>query len=346
MKLAEIWDHTGVLESFYVKDNTAISFKTNKPYMYKHSISTQCFLQGPVYPFLWDGSYFLNLRDWDGDPPYDPDVDLVLYVNEKVGLQNEFYEKYTVDKIRRKFPNAVIVGQVKEIPPAFNAGHLARVEKPGNRIKFFNDCDFINIPAPPLGSYHKTPYFDELKKELNKNPVCTPGPINIDYVFKHYYSNEKNNSIFSYMPHTHHRRGTTADFASYIGNKYGLPVYYKSIQEGQQFDYLSSHDFMKLWNPHLYHFNLDPTDTQPGQQCKQVANVGSINIGGLNDSHKILFPETATCDWNKLEEVFVKYFENEDERFKAIEYAWKKLNETFSFDVVRKKLKKEFLKNE
>ena len=65
MKLAEVWDYTGHLESFYVKDNTALSYKTNEPYMYGHSISPQCYLQGPVYPWLWPDSYFLNLRDWD-----------------------------------------------------------------------------------------------------------------------------------------------------------------------------------------------------------------------------------------------------------------------------------------
>tara|TARA_A100000164_G_scaffold328358_1_gene315352 strand:+ start:215 stop:1252 length:1038 start_codon:yes stop_codon:yes gene_type:complete len=345
MKLAEVWDYTGHLESFYVKDNTALSYKTNEPYMYGHSISPQCFLQGPVYPWLWDGSYFLNLRDWDGVPPKDTSVDIVLYINERVGLQNEFYEKYRVDNIRRQFPNAVIVGQVKEIPPAFNSGHLTLPERPQNRIKFFNDCDHVNIPAPPAGSYYNTPYFNELKNQLNKELVCTPGPINVDYVFDHYYTNEKLYSIFSYTPHTHHRRGSTLDFASYIGDKYNIPVYTKPLnEETQKFDYLSSHDFVNMWKTHLYHFNLDPTDTQPGQQCKQVANVGSINIGGLNDSHHLLFPDTATCDWDKLEEVFVKYHEDENLRYQVISNAWEKLNKLFSFETVRNALKESYLK--
>ena len=70
---------------------------------------------------------------------------------------------------------------------------------------------------------------------------------------------------------------------------------------------MSSHDFVSLWSPHLYHINLDNMKTQPGQQCKQVACVGSINMGGVNDSHKFLYPETATCDTNKLEEVIRRY---------------------------------------
>ena len=89
---------------------------------------------------------------------------------------------------------------------------------------------------------------------------------------------------------------------------------------------------------------MDPTDTQPGQQCKQVANVGSINICGVNDSHHLLFPETATCDWDKLEDVFVRYLEDETLRFSVIERAWKKLNELFSFETVRNALKDSYLK--
>ena len=344
MKLAEVWDYTGHLESFYIKDNTAISYKTNEPYMYGHSISPQCYLQGPVYPWLWDGSYFLNLRDWDGIPPKDPEVDIVLYANERVGLQNEFYEQYKVDNIRKQFPNAVIVGRVKEVPPAFNSGHLTRPERPENRVKFFNDCDYIDAPAPLGGPYSNIPYFKELQKYLNKEINFTPGPTNVDYMFENYYTNEKTNSIYAYMPHTHQRRGSTQDFANYIGNKYNIPVYRKPLYENQKFDYLSSHDFVNLWRGHLWHFNLDPSDLQPGQQCKQVANVGSINIGGLNDSHHFLHPDTATNDWDRLESIFVSYLEDENLRFSVIESAWKKLNELFSFASVRNTLKEKYLK--
>jgi hypothetical protein len=354
MKFAEVWDYTSNVESFYVKDGTAISFKTNKPYMYRHSIATNCFLQGPVYPFLWEDSYFLNLAEYDGVPPYDPEVELVLYVNERVGLMNEHYEKYSVDSIRKSFPNAVIVGEIKEVEPNFNSGPVVlgpneaahrqvRPERPINRIKFFNDCDFVNMPSIPNGHCSKIPYLVELQKNINKEIVYSPGPTNVDYVFENYYSNEKSNSIFAYTPHQHHRRSNTLDFAQYLGNKYNLPVFHKPLYNDKPFDYMSSHDFVSLWSPHLYHFNLDPMKTQPGQQCKQVACVGSINIGGENDSHQFLYPDTATCDLNRLEEVFVKYLEDENERFKAIQYAWNKVNEICGFDTVRKVFESEFM---
>ena len=74
---------------------------------------------------------------------------------------------------------------------------------------------------------------------------------------------------------------------------------------------MSLEDFITNWSSCLFHFNLDPTITQPGMQCRQVASVGSIQIGGVNESHGILFPETATNDKKILEERFVEYLNDE-----------------------------------
>ena len=351
MKIAEVWDFTAYLESFYIKDGKATSFKTNKSYSYRNSVSPECFLQGPVYPHLWEGSYFLNLEEYGGVPPYDSDVDLVLYVNERVGLMNEYYDKYSVESIRKQFPNAVIVGQVKEVPPTFNSGDVysdiprrqVRPERPENRIRFFNDCDFVNVPTTPDGVYAKDEYFVELQKHLNKEITFTPGPTNVDYVFDKYYSNEKNKSIFYYTPHQHERRGDTQRFSEYLGKKYGLEVFNKNLYHDKPFDYLSSHEFISLWSPHLFHVNIDPQNSYPGQQCRQVAAVGSINIGGENDSHHRLYPNSSGCDLKILEEIFELYLKDESKRFEAIEYAYNKVNELFGFSTVRNTLVDKFL---
>ena len=97
-------------------------------------------------------------------------------------------------------------------------------------------------------------------------------------------------------------------------------------------------DFTNLWSPCLWHFNLDPSNLQQGQHIVAVANVGCINIGGMNESHHILFPETATCDEKILEEKFELYFKDDDKRFEVINYAWKKLNECYSIDLVKNQL--------
>ena len=61
-------------------------------------------------------------------------------------------------------------------------------------------------------------------------------------------------------------------------------------------------------------------------------------MGGLNDSHVILWPETATQDLSILEERFYEYITNMDKRIEVIQYAWNKLWEYYSYESVKKKL--------
>ena len=76
----------------------------------------------------------------------------------------------------------------------------------------------------------------------------------------------------------------------------------------------------------------------------QVASVGSINIGGLNEAHHYLYPETATCDEKILEDRIVEYLNNPEKRFQVIQNAWNKLNEIHSFNNIKSILEK-FYKN-
>ena len=65
MKFAMIWDYSAYVKSFYVKDGVAHTFEDNKPYMYTHAVSPECFLMGPgSFPFLWEDGCFINL--WAG----------------------------------------------------------------------------------------------------------------------------------------------------------------------------------------------------------------------------------------------------------------------------------------
>ena len=102
----------------------------------------------------------------------------------------------------------------------------------------------------------------------------------------------------------------------------------------------SQKDFIKLWSSCAFHFNLDPIDWYPGNQIMQVASTGTINIGGENESHHILFPETAGCDLKVLEDVFVELLRNPEKRFEVIQYSWNKVNEVFGFDTVKKQINK------
>ena len=75
-----------------------------------------------------------------------------------------------------------------------------------------------------------------------------------------------------------------------------------------------------------------------GNQITQVVSTGTIHMGGVNDNHKLLCPEPATCDTNILEEKFVYYLENEDARNEFIQKSWNRLNKYFSFESVRKQI--------
>jgi len=95
-----------------------------------------------------------------------------------------------------------------------------------------------------------------------------------------------------------------------------------------------------MWSKSAFHFNMDPSDIHPGNQIMQTASVGCINFGGLNESHSILYPETATCDEKVLEEKFVEYLNDENKRFEVIEQAWSKVNEVYSFKSVANQINK------
>ena len=51
-----------------------------------------------------------------------------------------------------------------------------------------------------------------------------------------------------------------------------------------------------------------------------------------------MYPDTATCDTKILEDRVAEYIEDEKKRNNVIINAWNKLNETFSFDAVRKQI--------
>lgn len=339
MKFALFLD-TCTIKSYYVKDGKAYGYHDDKPYTFWHALSPECFTATWGAPFLFDEGHFISWDEWDELP--DLDLDLIFYANEKIGLDDENRDKYRVDNLRKKYPNAKIVGWMKEMwlrmpgdgypiyPYDFN------IPRHRNRIEHLKECDGMTTAGVHnLKNYEVYNYLEEcVGKEIQFMTL----PIPVDYYFDNFYTNEKSKSIFAYLPNPIHRRGNTYKFAEYIGKKYNLPVIYKPLQTGQKFDYLSLKEFVELWSPSLFHFNLDPMDCQPGQQGLQVAAVGSINIGGLNESHQVLFPETATCDEKILEEKIVEYLENEEKQFETIQYAWTKLNELFHPKLLKKQI--------
>lgn len=342
MKFALIAENMAI-NSYYVKDGIAYDY-LNQPYVYHHAYSSECYIAMQNLPFIFEEGYFWNWSEMSELP--DVDLDVIFFALEKNFEADGSFRRpdINVATLRKKYPNAKILGWIKEV---YMAG-VARSNdfsyydyndpRHKRRIEYLNQCDGVITSGITIFKNHHV--FDDLKQNVNKKFYFISQPVNVNYIFDNFYSQEKEQSIFAYIPNPMHRRGRTYEFAQYIGNKYNIPIKFKPLQQGQKFDYISQYDFTKLWSNSAFHFNLDPTDYHPGNQIMQVACTGCINFGGYNESHHILYPETATCDFDILEKKFVEYLNNSQKRYEIITTAWNKVNEIYSFANVKSQIKK------
>jgi hypothetical protein len=97
--------------------------------------------------------------------------------------------------------------------------------------------------------------------------------------------------------------------------------------------------FETWWPKSTFHINLDPMPTFPGQQTIQCAALGVIQIGGMNESHTKLFPDTATNDFDILENKFSEYLQNYDMRVTVMQDAFKKVNDIYSYQAIQDRFK-------
>ena len=331
MKFALMMDDCAI-KSYYIKDGSAYDYSDN-PFVYHHSVSPQCMTAMQNLPYLFDEGYFWNWSEWDNLP--DVDLDLIFYDNGKIGLDNINYEKYSVSRLREKYPKAKILGWIKEVWVG-QAGNYEH-ERYINRLKHLNECDAI-VTSGVSTQFKNIDVFNHIRKYVDKKWNFLSQPVNTEYLFDNFYSDEKELAMYAYLPNPVPRRGETYNFVNYLSKKYNVKVIHKPLQDGQKFDYLSLNDFIRLWSSCAFHFNLDPLDIFPGNQVMQVACTGGLNFGGVNESHTLLYPETATCDVKVLEDIFVECLNNDSLRFKMIEYAWEKVNEIYGFKTVKKQI--------
>jgi hypothetical protein len=341
MKFAMMIDSYGV-PSYYVDKGIAYGLYDDKPLTINHGVSPECFMALQNYTFLWsdtDKGYFINMYEHleNGKDLPDIDLDFILLGYNKIGLDElETNNFWNVDRIKNKY-NAKVVGLITELWSPFSSAYDYEHIRFVNRNKFLDSCDDATVWA--VDGMKNLEVFRKINESLENNQIKYLNPIqNLEYLYNNFYSNEKQNSIYAYISNPINRRGTTYQFADYLGQKYNLPVIKKPLHEGQKFDHLNQQQFLDLWTPHLFHFNLDPSRTQPGNQGILVAAVGSINLGGVNESHDVLFPDTATNDWYYLEQKFVQLCRDSQARQEILEYAWEKLHKTYSFDVARKQI--------
>lgn len=336
MKFALIHDNMAI-SSYYINNDTAYAFKCNtfnghtaesdKPYVFHHAVSPQCYIAMQNLPFLFDEGYYLNWAEWDELP--DLDLDLIFFGNEKNWNPDGSIRRseVTTNNLKKKYPNAIILNWIKELSNGNQIQNMNRIEE----LKYGDGI----ITSGLSKEFQNLDIFNYIRDVIDKKLYFIPQPVNTEYLFDNFYSNKKEECLYAYIPNPYERRGNTYDFVNYLSKKYKIPVKYKPLDEGQKFDYLSQKEFIDLWSSCSFHFNLDPLKQQPGNQIMQVACTGTINIGGENESHHILYPETATCDERILEQKFVEYLEDYNKRFQSIQYAWIKVNEVYGFKTIK-----------
>ena len=122
MKIGLFWDNAINIKSYYVKDGTAYDFENNKPYTYHHTISAQCFPSTHNFTFLWGNGVFLNLLEYveKGKEFPELDLDVIFYANERMGLDDHNWDSYSVERLKKRYPKAKIVGYLKEVYASTN----------------------------------------------------------------------------------------------------------------------------------------------------------------------------------------------------------------------------------
>jgi hypothetical protein len=329
MKFAMIVDGC-VQHSYFVKDKRSYRLKADnlEPYGHHHSIKNECHLGIWGWPFVFGDGYFINWTEWETLPNLD--LDIIMVALEK------HPGKYNVKMLRDAYPNATIVSFIKE-------DYWTRYNL-HQRLEFFNQCDYITFPWNI--KYDNDPNgilgFATLEKLVNKKVHYIPQPHNIEYLYDNYYNENKNLQILNYKTPEISEGEKTGDFVNYISKKYNIEttqhiVKYKGPEHKQW------EEFLEGITTSGYCFNLD-TVRSGGSMAVQCAALGILNIGGVQDSHEILFPNTATNDWNKLEKIFDLYCNDVNKHYEDIQFAYNKAMEIYSYQSIKNKFNKMLLK--
>lgn len=314
MKFALIFEKS-LQKSFSVKNQLAYKLNTDTIYEWHSSIKVGNIMtsMGPfTYPFIFEGDY-LNWSELNELPKNDYDIVLCALENNP--------DKFNVATVRKTYPNALIIGTIKE---------LYFIRDYQTRVNFFNECDAVCIPYKE--SFYT--YFPKIKQDVNKEIHWVPQGYNIDFLYDNFYKEEREETIFSYVAPHAPRRGYTQQFAEYLSKKYNVTLLRKDLTRTYDRQW---HDFFEFFSTSTFCINLDP-EPQFGQQGVQSAILGVINLGGLNDSHFNLFPETCHNNLDQLESTFEKCIHDIDFRYKLITFAYNQCTEIYSFDAVHKKL--------
>lgn len=234
---------------------------------------------------------------------YYPDEDLDLIF---AAIESDIQNLY---KLKKLYPNAIIVGAIKE-----------QVIDKKLRNELIENTDAF------VSQYLTYDFFDSFGYSQPKSIFKIPQPIDVTFLKENFYK-QKKNYIFDYSNYwVGGRSGYNQNFLANVN--------YKSVlNKSDQWD-----NFINMWSDAKYMINIDPTNNF-GQQAIQCAILETIMIGGLNDSHKLLYPNLASCDLNVLIEEFNKLETDEMYYANTINHASKTVEDIYSFKTVTNQIK-------
>jgi len=309
-----------IQRSYFIQDKKSFLLKSDEliPYSHHHSIGNECHLGIWGWPFVFDG-YFINWTEWEELPSLDLDVVMVAIEKDP--------QKYNVDMLRKKYPNATVVSFIKE-------DYWTNLQV-GERIDFFKSCDVVTFPWLIQKDDDGILGVENLTKLCGKDVYYMPQPHDIDFLYDRYFQSKKNIQILNYKTPETSPGEHTEDFVNHISKKYNIHVMqhivkYKGPEHNQWEEFLSG------ITSSLYCFNLDTVRTG-GSMAVQCAALGILNVGGVQDSHEILYPETATNDWEQLENAFSEIHTNSEKRKEVMVRAFEKAKTHYSHNAVKQK---------
>jgi len=313
MKFGLLIDKTAQ-ESFQIKNNKAYLLDSDMPYTTKHSIGNETHMSIFQYPFLFgDNGYFINMKK-TGLPSID--FDLIFLVRER------WPEEFTIDKIRNKYPNAKIIGILKEqfvlIPEE-------------RRCQVLNECDDVAVPFKLTIKNQPGFVTRDLEQVIGRSANWIPQPYNVNFLYDKYYKQERIYDVFSYISPTRPeiRRSETEKFTRYMADKYNLTVRRVMTDNWD--------DFMKEISVCKFLFNLDPLRSA-GQTGIQAAILGIPTLGCNADSNQHLYPDLAVNDFEHLENQFIKLNDNVDSYIECIQSAFTAVENIYSMENVKQKI--------
>lgn len=278
------------------------AYRNGKPYRTPGSLSNEAFRNIWNIPLATNG-WFINYES--GEFPK-VDFNVLLVVSEIKSRPS------VIRHLRQLYPNAQIVGYVKE-------SHPFLTHRPWEAVSsFLKECDKIALP-------YRKKIIDYCSEQLDQEIWPVHFPYNVDLIRKMFKREETNKCIFIGCNSWDASRG----YAECL-------EFTKKISKRINVEYLENTGSY-TWDKWLeeiarcqFCINMDK---QPrlGQVPIECAIIGTPHIGGMADAANTLWPDTATNDPKILAEIIISG------EFK-IEQAKRLVVERHSFKTVKKQI--------